>query len=124
MSSHFVCFCRVYPSFGFIVQKLRKLRKERGEQFPSGYVHFEHGCLNTEVQGFDEEEATLIYEKLSQRTSRPVWGTDIFKSGEVPVGPIPDGRLICPVCKQHFDSPRGLGRHLTKHDEPASEAAA
>ncbi len=124
MSSHFIVFCRVYPSFSFVVQKLRKLRKDQGETFPSGVVHFEHGTLNTKTQGFTEEEAALIFEKISTRESRPIWGTDIFPPGESATGLVPDGKLRCPVCKQTFDSPRGLANHLTKHDEPAKAVAA
>lgn len=111
--------CRAYPFFSFVVPKLRRLRKDRGEEFPVGNVRFAHGILDTLVQGYDEDEAALILEVLQGMRDRPAWGIDIYEAGQQAIGVVADGRYPCPVCAQRYDSVEGLRLHLPNHERHA-----
>jgi hypothetical protein len=116
-SAHFVVYCRCYPAFSFKVPMLLSLRRQKAEteeekKFVTGIVHFQHGCLDTKMQGFSEDEALLIHANIKARNSRPAYGVDIIEAGMQITGRVVDGRYPCPQCKEGFDSAEGLSNHL------------
>ena len=76
-AAHFRAACRTFPDFSFNVPALRSLRQERGDEFPSGVVHFHHGVLDTSAQDFTEIEAAVILTRLKALRDRPAWGIHI-----------------------------------------------
>lgn len=72
---HFRCVLKRYPHYLFVSSRLRDLRKQQGEAFPSGSVRFEHGVFDTKAQNYSDEEAHAIYQDMVQS---PYWNVHII----------------------------------------------
>ena len=66
---HFIARCDRYPQFAFWVQPLHHLLMERqGTKDASCWVRFQDRVLDTQAQGWSEQEASIISETLKKLT--------------------------------------------------------
>ena len=74
---HYLFYSPRYPAFSFGVGYIRRKREQAGEAYPSGVVKFVNKVLDTQVQGFTEDEADAIRETLATMKSEPRLGGSI-----------------------------------------------
>ena len=120
-SNHFVVLCLKYPEFSFNVTALRRYRKQRdSDEHAKGTVNFHSRVLDTEEQGFDEEEARITLDALKRRLSAPLWGVDIVEKGVPTLSETSDGRFTCGSCVKKYATMEGLTKHYNERHNQAA----
>lgn len=74
---HYLFYSPRYPAFSFGVGYIQRKRRDEGATYPSGVVRFANKVLDTQAQGFTEDEADAIRETLANMPSEPRLGGTI-----------------------------------------------